>query len=176
MLCIPEQKQSNSLELLNSGGSDRRDQYGDSRSSGGGYRGDYGGGGRGRGDSYGSGGRGGGGGYGGGGGGGGGGGYGGGRGGGGGYGGGGGGGRGGKRSMGDSEAVRNLFDQLGRGSNPTIDDLCLHVICPPLMEKLRDDLIGSEHISRPKPAEWRMISDSNPHSVSAGQWLSSKNT
>ena len=50
-------------------------------------------------------------------------------------------GRGGKKSMGDAESIRNLFEQVGRGGRGslTIDDLCLSVIAPRLMEKIRDD-------------------------------------
>ncbi len=42
--------------------------------------------------------------------------------------------------MGDAESIRNLFEQVGRGGidSLTIDDLCLSVIVPPLMEKIRD--------------------------------------
>ena len=42
--------------------------------------------------------------------------------------------------MGYAESIRNLFEQVGRGGKGslTIDDLCLSVIAPLLMEKIRD--------------------------------------
>ena len=45
-----------------------------------------------------------------------------------------------EKSMGDAESIRNLFEQVGRGGKGslTIDDLCLSVIAPLLMEKIRD--------------------------------------
>ena len=49
--------------------------------------------------------------------------------------------------MSDSESVRNHFDQLGRGNNRTIDDFCLHVICPSLMEKLADRIESENNFS-----------------------------
>ena len=79
--------------------------------------------------------------------------------------------------MGDAEYIRNLFDQVGRGGRGslTIDDLCLSVIAPPLMEKIRDDLIGDKiQINKQTSDEWRLVSVSNPNSVSAGLWLDGK--
>ena len=81
-----------------------------------------------------------------------------------------GGGRGGKKSMGDAESIRNLFEQVGRGGKGslTIDDLCLSVIAPPLMEKIRDDLTGDKmQINKQTSDEWRLVPVSNPNSVSA---------
>jgi hypothetical protein len=52
--------------------------------------------------------------------------------------------------------LSKLDGEEGR-SSLTIDDLCISVIAPPLMEKIRDDLIG----------EWRLVPVSNPNSVSA---------
>ncbi len=42
--------------------------------------------------------------------------------------------------MGYAESIRNLFEQVRRGGKGslTIDDLCLSVIAPLLMEKIRD--------------------------------------
>ena len=50
----------------------------------------------------------------------------------------------------------------------TIDDLCLSVIAPPLMEKIRDDLIGDKiQINKQTSDEWRLVLVSNPNSASA---------
>ena len=47
-------------------------------------------------------------------------------------------GRVGKKSMGDSEPIRNLFERNGQGRGKlTMNDLCLSVIAPPLMEKIQ---------------------------------------
>jgi len=78
------------------------------------------------------------------------------------------------KSMGDAESIRNLFEQVGRGGRGslTIDDLCLSVIAPPLMEKIRDDLIGDKiQINNQTSDEWRLFPELNPNSVSAGIWL-----
>jgi hypothetical protein len=72
--------------------------------------------------------------------------------------------------MGDAESIRNLFEQIGRvgKGSLTIDDLCLSVIAPPLMEKIRDDLIGDKmQINKQTSDEWRLVPVSNPNSVSA---------
>ena len=74
------------------------------------------------------------------------------------------------KSMGDAESIRNLFEQVGRGGRGslTIDDLCLSVIAPPLMEKIRDDLIGDKiQINKQTSDEWRLVQVSNPNSASA---------
>jgi hypothetical protein len=57
----------------------------------------------------------------------------------------------------------------GRGSL-TIDDLCLSDIAPSLMEKkIGDDLIGDKiQINKQTSDEWRLVSELNPNSVSAG--------
>ncbi len=75
-----------------------------------------------------------------------------------------------EKSMGDAESIRNLFEQVGQGGRGslTIDDLCLSVIAPPLMEKIRDDFIGDKiHINKQTSDELRLVSVSNPNSVSA---------
>ena len=79
-----------------------------------------------------------------------------------------------EKSMGDAESIRNLFEQVGRGGRGslTIDDLCLSVIAPPLMEKIRDDLIGDKiQINKQTSDEWRLVPELNPNSASAGIWL-----
>ncbi len=71
-----------------------------------------------------------------------------------------------------SESIRNLFEQVGRGGRGslTIDDLCLSGIAPPLMEKIRDGLIGDKiQINKQTSDEWRLFPELNPYSVSAGQ-------
>ena len=46
-------------------------------------------------------------------------------------------GRVGKKSMGDSESIRNLFEQVEQGRGKlTINGLCLSFIAPLLMEKI----------------------------------------
>ena len=75
------------------------------------------------------------------------------------------------KSMGYAESIRNLFEQVGRGGRGslTIDDLCLSIIAPPLMEKIRDDLIGDKiQINKQTSDEWRLVPELNPNSVSAG--------
>ena len=43
-----------------------------------------------------------------------------------------------KKSMGDSESNRNLFEQVGQEKGKlTMNDLCPSVIAPPLMEKIQ---------------------------------------
>ena len=76
--------------------------------------------------------------------------------------------------MGYAESIRNLFEQVGRGGRGslTIDDLRLSVIATPLMEKIRDDLIGDKiQINKQASDEWRLVPELNPNSVSAGIWL-----
>ena len=47
-------------------------------------------------------------------------------------------GRVGKKSIGCSESIRNLFEQVKQGRGKlTMKDLCLSVIAPPLMEKIQ---------------------------------------
>ena len=75
--------------------------------------------------------------------------------------------------MGDADSIKSIFDQIERRrGSMTMDDLCLAVISPPLMEKIRDDLIGdSFQVNKQISDEWRLVSDANPFSVSAGIWL-----
>ena len=63
--------------------------------------------------------------------------------------------------------LSKLDGEEGR-SSLTIDDLCISIIAPPLMEKIRDDLIGDKiQINKQTSDEWRLVPVSNPNSVSA---------